>query len=185
MKDGVRIEDRGSREHLDPPRVFGWRLRTVQSGVVSVHRKAARFASRIVPSILDPRSSIRFLFLYGASASANAQSPDIVAGGLLQATLGLALVLGMIVAIAWVAKRLAPGALRGTGVPLTIVASQSVGQRERVVVIEVADQWLVLGVAPGRVSALSTMPKATLPTSSASTTTPFAAALARALGRRQ
>ena len=71
--------------------------------------------------------------------------------GLLQATLGLALVLGVIVAFAWVARRLAPGTVRGTGVPLTIIASQAVGQRERVVVVEVADQWLVLGVAPGRV----------------------------------
>lgn len=128
---------------------------------------------------------IRFALLYGASASANAQSSDIVAGGgLLQATLGLALVLGVILAVAWLAKRLAPGTLRGSGVPLTIVASQSVGQRERVVVVEVADQWLVLGVAPGRVSALSTLPKGALPTPSPSAATPFAAALSRALGRR-
>ena len=31
-------------------------------------------------------------------------------------------------------------------------------QRERVVVVEVADQWIVVGVAPGSVSALHTMP---------------------------
>jgi flagellar protein FliO/FliZ len=105
------------------------------------------------------------------------------AGSLVQATLGLALVLVLILAIAWIAKRVAPGALRGAGVPLTIVASQAVGQRERVVVVEVADQWLVLGVAPGRVSALSTLPKGELATPSA-TSAPFAAALSRALGRR-
>ena len=119
-----------------------------------------------------------------AIAQTEAQAPAM-SGGLLQATLGLALVLGMILAVAWVAKRLAPGALRGTGVPLTIVASQSVGQRERVVVVEIADQWLVLGVAPGRVSALSTLPKGTLPTPTPSLSTPFGAALSRALGRRQ
>ena len=106
------------------------------------------------------------------------------AGSLLQATLGLALVLGMIFAIAWVAKRVAPGALRGAGVPLTIVASQAVGQRERVVIVEVADQWLVLGVAPGRVSALSSMPKGEIAPASTVAKPPFAAALSRALGRR-
>jgi flagellar protein FliO/FliZ len=119
-----------------------------------------------------------------AFAQPDTEAPALT-GGLLQATLGLALVLAMILAVAWAAKRLAPGTLRGTGVPLTIVASQSVGQRERVVVVEVADQWLVLGVAPGRVSALSTLPKGTLPTPSPSAATPFAAALSRALGRRQ
>ena len=106
------------------------------------------------------------------------------AGSLLQATLGLALVLALIFAIAWIAKRVTPGALRGGSLPLTIVASQAVGQRERVVVVEVADQWLVLGVAPGRVSALSTLPKGDIAAAPAAATAPFAAALSRALGRR-
>ena len=104
--------------------------------------------------------------------------------GLLQATLGLALVLGLIVAVAWVAKRLVPGTLRTSGMPLTIIASQAVGQRERIVVVEVADQWLVIGVAPGRVSPLSTLPKGTLPPASPAASTTFASALTRALGRR-
>lgn len=106
------------------------------------------------------------------------------AGSLVQATLGLALVLALIVAIAWIAKRITPGALRGGSLPLTIVASQAVGQRERVVVVEIGDQWLVLGVAPGRVSALSSLPKGEIATPSATATAPFAAALSRALGRR-
>ena len=106
------------------------------------------------------------------------------AGSLLQATLGLALVLALILAIAWIAKRITPGAMRGGHLPLTIVASQAVGQRERVVVVEVADQWLVLGVAPGRVSALSSLPKAVIAAPPATSTAPFAAALSRALGRR-
>ena len=128
---------------------------------------------------------LRFILLYGFAARVAAATPEVeTTGGLLQATLGLALVLGLIVAVAWVAKRFAPGALRIGGVPLTIVASQAVGQRERVVVVEVADQWLVIGVAPGRVSALSTLPKGTLPTPSPSDASPFSAALARALGRR-
>ena len=111
------------------------------------------------------RASTAVVALLGAlrASASTAPSEPALTGGLLQATLGLALVLGLIVAVAWVAKRLTPGTLRGSGVPLTIVASQAVGQRERVVVVEVSDHWLVLGVAPGRVSALSTLPKGTLP----------------------
>jgi flagellar protein FliO/FliZ len=40
-----------------------------------------------------------------------------------------------------------------------IVGGVSVGNRERVVVVEVADLWIVVGVAPGRVNALATMPR--------------------------
>ena len=47
--------------------------------------------------------------------------------------------------------------------PIKLIATQAVGQRERVVLVEVADQWLLLGVAPGQVTALQTLPKATLP----------------------
>ena len=119
-----------------------------------------------------------------ASPSALASEAASAGPGLLQATLGLALVVGMILALAWVAKRLAPGALRQSGTSLTIVASQAVGQRERVVVVEVADQWLVIGVAPGRVCALSTMPKGTLPAPAPASPMQFTAALSRALGRR-
>jgi len=124
------------------------------------------------------------LSVAGAAPDAHASTAaePAAAGSLLQATLGLALVLALIIAVAWVAKRFTPGALRG-GMPLTIVASQAVGQRERVVVVEVADQWLVLGVAPGHVSSLTTLPKGTLlaapPAPGA-----FATALSRALGRR-
>jgi flagellar protein FliO/FliZ len=37
-----------------------------------------------------------------------------------------------------------------------------VGQRERVVVVEIGDDWLVLGVAAGQVRALHTLPAQTL-----------------------
>jgi flagellar protein FliO/FliZ len=37
-----------------------------------------------------------------------------------------------------------------------------VGPRERVVIVEVEDTWLVVGVAPGRVNALHQMPKGRL-----------------------
>jgi flagellar protein FliO/FliZ len=122
-----------------------------------------------------------------AASAAFAQTESAAAssaGSLVQATLGLALVLGLILAIAWVAKRIAPGTLRAGSLPVTIVASQSLGQRERVVVVEIADQWLVLGVAPGRVSALSSLPKGDIATPPATAAAPFAAALSRALGRR-
>jgi len=40
-----------------------------------------------------------------------------------------------------------------------VVGSASVGTRERVVVLEVNDRWLVVGVAPGHVSAIANLEK--------------------------
>lgn len=80
------------------------------------------------------------------------------AGSFFQVLLGLAVVLAMMAAAAWALKRF--GAARPAGAAnIRIVGGVSVGGRERVLVIEAADQWIVVGVAPGRVNALATMPR--------------------------
>ena len=87
---------------------------------------------------------------------------SFAAAGLLQAGTGLAVVIGLIFLFAWMARRfgLQPS---GKGKLLKVVSSTMVGQRERVVVVEIGDAWLVLGVAGGQVSALHTMPAGKLP----------------------
>ena len=93
-----------------------------------------------------------------APALACAADPAPGVGGMLQILPGLGVVLVLILACAWVAKRL--GAVRPSGdSTIRVVAGQSVGTRERVVVVEIAGQWLVLGVAPGRVSTLGQLTK--------------------------
>lgn len=85
------------------------------------------------------------------------------AGSLFQVFLGLVAVLLLIGATAWAAKRL--GVTQGSASGLMhVVSSTSVGTRERVVVVEVGESWLVVGVAPGSVNALMTLPKGELPT---------------------
>ena len=87
---------------------------------------------------------------------------SFAAAGLLQAGFGLAVVIGLIFLFAWVVRRfgLQPS---GNGRVLKVVSSAMVGQRERVVVVEIGDAWLVLGVAAGQVRALHTMPAGKLP----------------------
>lgn len=79
------------------------------------------------------------------------------AAGLLQAGFGLAVVVALIFLCAWAARRFGLQA-PGSGRLLKVVSSAMVGQRERVVVVEIGDSWLVLGVAAGQVRALHTMP---------------------------
>lgn len=78
--------------------------------------------------------------------------------GGLQVLLGLVVVLGLMMAGVWLLKRFAPASRMGSA-PIRVVGGVSVGGRERVMVVEVADQWIVIGVAPGRVNALSTLPR--------------------------
>jgi flagellar protein FliO/FliZ len=80
------------------------------------------------------------------------------AGNLFQVLLGLIVVLALLAGSAWMLRRF--GAMRpAAGNIARIVGGVSVGTRERVIVVEVADQWIVVGVAPGQVNALSTMPR--------------------------
>jgi len=78
------------------------------------------------------------------------------AAGMLQMLPGLVFVLALIVALAWLAKRFGM-ARPGGGGALKLIGERAVGTRERVVIVEVAGQWLVLGVAPGQVRTLSQM----------------------------
>jgi flagellar protein FliO/FliZ len=101
--------------------------------------------------------------------------------GLLQTTLGLALVLALIWGAAWAIRRVSPAAGRPNAL-LRNVATLAVGQRERVVIVEVGEQWLVLGVTASAISALSALPKGAMP--AAPDPSSFAGLLTRAQGRR-
>ncbi len=67
--------------------------------------------------------------------------------------LALGLVVGLVLVSAWALRRLQGLAPAGGG-RLKVVAALSVGSRERLVVVEVGDEQLLIGVAPGQVRAL-------------------------------
>lgn len=90
--------------------------------------------------------------------AALATAPPSSAGGLLQVLFGLTVVLLLLAAAAWALKRY--GSNRATGgASVRVIGGVSLGGRERVMLIEAADQWIVVGVAPGSVNALATMPR--------------------------
>jgi flagellar protein FliO/FliZ len=106
------------------------------------------------------------------------------AGGMMQVTLGLVVVLGLMAGAAWLLKRFGVQGPAGGNV-VKIVGGVSVGNRERVMVVEVADQWIVVGVASGRVSALSTMPRQEIASNQAQAGAPnFAAWLKQTIDKR-
>jgi flagellar biosynthetic protein FliO len=79
-------------------------------------------------------------------------------GSLLQTLFALIVVLGVLGALAWFLKRYGPKAMGGSA-NLRVVGSLNLGGRERLLVVEIGNQWVVVGASPGRVNALATMPK--------------------------
>jgi flagellar protein FliO/FliZ len=84
--------------------------------------------------------------------------PETALSSGFQAVLGLVLVLGAIVLIAWLLRHFNLPRQAG-GHQLKIIGGIAVGQRERVVIVEAGDTWLVLGVTAHNVRTLHTLPK--------------------------
>ena len=92
------------------------------------------------------------------AAPAPATTSPSSTASLLQVVFGLLVVLGLLAGALWFLKRMGGGRF-APGSVVKIVGGVSVGNRERVMVVEVADQWIVIGVAPGQVSTLATLPR--------------------------
>jgi len=85
-------------------------------------------------------------------------APGLSTGILMQTIFALLMVLGLLAALAWAAKRFGPR-LTGNSANLRLVGALNIGGRERIMVVEVGNQWIVVGASPGRVNALATMPR--------------------------
>ena len=119
------------------------------------------------------------------SARAQDAPAAIGAGNLLQVFLGLVLVLGLVLGTAFVMRRMGrvPGLSNDA---IRTVAAAAVGTRERVVLLEVGESWILVGVAPGQVRALATLPRSALPAQAShpGSTAPFAQLLQRFTANR-
>ena len=94
----------------------------------------------------------------------------------------LLFVLALIFALAWLAKRL-PGVAGSSHRALRVVASLSLGPRERVVVVDVGGTQLLLGVGAGGTRALHTL-DTPLPDAEAPRAPAFAQLLAQHFGKK-
>lgn len=105
-----------------------------------------------------------------------AASPVIGAGWVLNLGLGLGLVLGLFLALAWLMRKLGtvPG---GKGRLIRVVGGASLGARDRLVLVEVGQEQLLLGVSPGRIVNLHTLPERLDTGAGSSTTRDFSATL--------
>lgn len=92
------------------------------------------------------------LFAQVEQTSGNTPMPDQGAY-MVQVLLGLLFVIGLVFALAWLLKRVGQGSLVGSR-QMKIVASLPLGTRERLALVEVGGQHILLGITPTSINTL-------------------------------
>lgn len=118
-----------------------------------------------------------------AAEPAAAAAPASGAAAVVQMLGALGVVLAVLLGAMWLLRRLSGSKLAGTAAIRT-VGGIAVGTRERVLLLEVGEHWLVVGVAPGSVTGIATLPRGELPEGPQTSTPDFASVLARLKGGR-
>ena len=115
-------------------------LRQVITGLVLAAAAAGAFASQAAPF-----------------AAPTPQVVSATTSSALRVPLALLLVLAMVLGAAWLMRR-AAGMTQGTVQRLQVIAQLQLGTREKAIMIRVAGQDVLLGIAPGSVRLLLATP---------------------------
>lgn len=97
-----------------------------------------------------------------SAQAAEAASPGVPAGTYLQATLALLLIVALLFGATWAARKVSGGKMFGQG-NMRVISGIALGPKERIVLVEVENNWLVIGIVPGQIRTLHTLPKGTDP----------------------
>lgn len=118
-----------------------------------------------------------------ALTAANSAMSSGIGGQLLQLLLGLGLVVGLIFVLAWLMRRVQRAGPAGNQV-IELLGSRALGPRDRLVLVQVGNEQILLGVTPGRITPLHVMNEPVHVPETQSTTPEFARRLMEALGNK-
>lgn len=119
-----------------------------------------------VSSAVSEAAATQIVPLKIAGRSATSISPPPISSppkinssaNLMNLVLGLGLIIGLIFALSWLVRRMGQGGLL-TSNQMKIVAAMPLGTRERIVVIEVGGQQLLLGITATKINTLHVFPE--------------------------
>ncbi|MGY2366849.1 flagellar biosynthetic protein FliO [Pseudomonas azotoformans] len=121
-------------------------------------------------------------------AQATAAAAPVVSSGiggqLTQLVLGLLLVVGLIFALAWLLRRVQRVG-PGNGQVIEMIGSRALGPRDRLVLVQVGEEQILLGITPGRITPLHVLKIPVSVDQSQSATPEFAQRLMELLGKDQ
>lgn len=98
-----------------------------------------------------------------AQTGAIPDPPGVPGSAMLQMLLGLAFIIGLLLLGAYLLRRINGGRVFGNTGPLRLVGGLMLSPRERIVLLEIGETWVVVGVVPGQIKTLYTLPKGELP----------------------
>ena len=108
-----------------------------------------------------------------------------IGGQLTQLVLGLLLVLGLIFALAWLLRRVQQAGPR-QGQVIELISSRALGARDRLVLVQVGNEQILLGLTPGRITPLHVLKEPVQVPGTAQPATPeFAKRLMEILGQQK
>jgi len=126
----------------------------------------------------------------GATTAAPAATAPMVnsgvAGQLTQLVFGLLLVLGLIFFLAWLLRRVQQAGPAGKGQVIELIGSRALGPRDRLMLVQVGNEQILLGLSPGTITALHVLKEPVeVPSASEKATPEFAQHLLKILGKDQ
>ena len=129
---------------------------------------------KTVENLITRRKSFskgpRLLFFSGMLPACNGWAQETAAeavvntagspmtGHLVQTTLGLFFVVGLLLVLVWLLKRLGIGNQKRRGGFYKVLATSALGPREKIVLVEIGDTWLVLGMTSHSINTLHSAP---------------------------
>ncbi|MFJ2686588.1 flagellar biosynthetic protein FliO [Pseudomonas sp. NPDC087342] len=121
-----------------------------------------------------------------ATASAAPVASSGMAGQLTQLVFGLLLVLGLIFFLAWLLRRVQQAGPAGKGQVIDIIGSRALGPRDRLMLVQVGNEQILLGLSPGTITALHVLKEPVhVPSATEKSTPEFAQRLMELLGKDQ
>jgi flagellar protein FliO/FliZ len=120
---------------------------------------AAAIAVALTPALASAAdmNAVNHAAQIASGVGAGTAVPALGAGAVLQTLFGLAVVIAFVFGCAWLARKFGVAGTKRGGL-VKVIGGASLGNKERVTVVEIGETWLVLGAAPGNVRLLHTMP---------------------------
>jgi flagellar protein FliO/FliZ len=107
--------------------------------------------------------SLAFLSCIAQAQTASNDAVGVSGAAMLQTLLSLLLIVGILFAGAYLLRRFNGGRAFGSSGPMRIISGLMLSPRERIVLVEIEDTWLVIGIVPGQIKTLHTLPKGVTP----------------------
>ena len=117
------------------------------------------------------------------TAATAAPATDGMVSQIIQLLLGLGLVVGLIFGLAWVLRRMQNQTGPRGNQAIQLLASQSLGARERLLLVQVGEEQVLLGLTAGRITPLHVLREPVVMPAASSAAPDFGRRLQELLGR--